>query len=332
MTASEELCMLQKAIKQADRLVRQAYNECIEQGLLPYKAEPKGSIALTKDVSLGDLACPYAIAYGKHFKLEPYDVARTICLRLSLDDSYFHSAEPALNGFINLRFSDKWYAAVLAQIDGTGGGFKINIEARGDKAHIFFNANNGIREEGAGPALIKSVRLVRNKEPVKQTDLELSRILEGVAGDSARFYLLLNSDTQLELDVDVIRRSDGGNKLYYIIYAHKRITSLIKSKMAAACIMPANIAAILLSTDLEKALIRQLALFNDEACLAERELDPTRLCRYLNELASGFYSYYKAVKLRAANDDLIAARYRLLYSIKTVIEKGLDILGIAVIA
>lgn len=388
MTGFDESNIVKETIEQADRLVRQAYSACIEDGQLSPGIELQGSIRLTRALGLGDLACSYAIRAAKQLGEQPDSAAQAICSRFSLDGSYFSSAEAAANGFINLTLSNKWYAAVLARIEGAGSGFGYTGEGRGKSIVLNFipegtgamtindvrglvmrdvtagvmeragyevyrkagqckaadfeliavhSVSTTLTDPSAGEGRLKQLRyapvqLLKDGRPVMKK-YSASELLEGIQDRAERFFLSTHSNKPAVLDLDLIRRSDGANPLYCIRYAHARIRSIIKGLMAEGYEPPAasDTDISLLSTRTDKELIKLLALFPEEIRLASLELEPSRLCRYLSELAAGFFRFYKTERIRGTNAGLTEARLKLIESIKIIIENGLDILGIPIL-
>ena len=91
--------LIEKAKKQIDTLVKEAYERASQKGALPAGAELNGSIEIPKDPALGDYACSYALAAAKSMKMQPRKIADELVKELRLDGSYFNSAEVAGAGF-----------------------------------------------------------------------------------------------------------------------------------------------------------------------------------------------------------------------------------------
>ena len=83
-----------------------------------------------------------------------------------------------------------------------------------------------------------------------------------------------------------------------------------------------------LSTEHEIDLIKQLALLPEEIRAAARDYDPSRINRYLVELAARFHRFYSANRIRGTEEPVLRARLKLIDSIRVVLENCLNILGI----
>ena len=87
--------------------------------------------------------------------------------------------------------------------------------------------------------------------------------------------------------------------------------------------------AAVLSTDAERELIKQLAALPEEIRLAARDYDPSRINKYVTELASRFHRFYTACRIKDAEDDVRAARMLLAAAVKQVIAVSLAIVGVS---
>ena len=85
----------------------------------------------------------------------------------------------------------------------------------------------------------------------------------------------------------------------------------------------------LLTDETEKALIKQISAFPEEIKLAARDYDPSRVNRYLMELAARFHRFYNACRIRGAEEALLDARLKLADTVRVVLEDGLAVLGVS---
>ncbi len=85
----------------------------------------------------------------------------------------------------------------------------------------------------------------------------------------------------------------------------------------------------LLSEYAERELIKQLAQLPEEIKLAARDYDPSRINRYLVELAARFHRFYNSGRIKGAPPELLAARLKLADSARRVLAIGLGILGVS---
>jgi arginyl-tRNA synthetase len=85
----------------------------------------------------------------------------------------------------------------------------------------------------------------------------------------------------------------------------------------------------LLITDEEKQLIRRLAEFPDEVSISAQTLEPSRLTRYVTDIAALFHSFYNACRVKGEEEKLMKARLLLVDCTKTVISNVLKLLSIS---
>ena len=193
----------------------------------------------------------------------------------------------------------------------------------------------GLQNKKLDFLIMQMVRLVRGNEVVKVSKrtgkaLTLNDLLDEIGVDACRFFFNAKPDTHLEFDLDLAIRQDSENPVYYVQYAHARICSLIsamadeghKVKQAA------EIDASLLKTEQEIDLIKQLAAFTEEIRLAARDYDPSRINRYVTELAARFHRFYNSCRIKDAEPSLRDARLTLCDCTRRVIANSLAIVGV----
>ena len=123
---------------------------------------------------------------------------------------------------------------------------------------------------------------------------------------------------------------DSENPVYYVQYAHARICTLLAAMAEAGCAVPAaaDVDAALLTTPQERELIKQLAMLPEEIHLAARDYDPSRINRYVTELAARFHRFYNVCRIKDAEPAVRDARLKLADTTRRVLEIGLGIIGV----
>ncbi len=201
---------------------------------------------------------------------------------------------------------------------------------------------NGIREEWLSVLLLQLVKLWRGGEEVKMSKraglyVTLKELVEEVGVDSARFvFLTKNHDSPLDFDIDLVKKQDADNPVYYVQYAHARISSVFRKAASESLSLPDAPDSVLhrLALDEEMALIRLMADFPNLLEDISRTLEPHRLTYYLAELASLFHKYFnlgtKESEKRIVGEDreLSQARLCLIEGLRIVLSNGLRLLGI----
>ena len=194
----------------------------------------------------------------------------------------------------------------------------------------------GIEPDRLHFLLMQLVNLIRDGKPVrisKRTGkaIALSDLLDEVSRDACRFFFNAKPDTHLDFDLDLAVRRDSENPVYYVQYAHARICSLVAAlaREGHAVPGPGEADLSLLTDPTELELIKQLSLLPEEVRQAARGYDPSRINRYLTELAARFHRFYTACRIRDAEPGLLEARLVLADTVRAVLANALDLLGIS---
>jgi len=183
--------------------------------------------------------------------------------------------------------------------------------------------------------LMQMVRLTRDGEVVKVSKrtgkaLTLNGLLDEISVDACRFFFNARPDSHLEFDMDLAVRQDSENPVYYVQYAHARICSLIATLATEGFAVPkfTEIDAGSLSAESETELIKQISLLPEEVKNAARDYDPSRINKYVIELAARFHRFYSACRIKGEEDKLLLARLKLADTTRIVIASCLKTLGI----
>ncbi|MGM0662866.1 MAG: arginine--tRNA ligase [Thermodesulfobacteriota bacterium] len=201
---------------------------------------------------------------------------------------------------------------------------------------------NGLEEDWLSVLLIQLVKLFEGGEEVRMskragTYVALRELMDEVGVDATRFlFLVKNHDSPLDFDLDLARKQDSDNPVYYVQYAHARICSVFRKAAEEGISLPADPLSVLenLALEDEMAIIRLLAKFPSllrEVCQA---YEPHRVPHYLTELAASFHKYFnlgtKIPDYRIVTKDIrrTQARLCLAEGIRTVLMNGLTLLGV----
>jgi len=183
--------------------------------------------------------------------------------------------------------------------------------------------------------IMQMVRISRDGETVKVSKrtgkaLTLNDLLDEISVDACRFFFNARPDSHLDFDIGLAVRQDSENPVYYVQYAHARICSLIAMLAEDGFKVPMQkeISPELLDSEAERELIKQIALLPEEVKLAARDYDPSRINKYVVELAACFHKFYSACRIKDAPHDLLLARLKLADATRIVIKNCLNLLGI----
>ena len=125
-------------------------------------------------------------------------------------------------------------------------------------------------------------------------------------------------------------RQDSENPVYYVQYAHARICSLIDGLASEGFVVPSikEVTTDLLKMEAEQELIKQISALPEEIILAVRDMDPSRINRYVVELASRFHKFYSSCRIKGAKRGLLLARLKLADTTRLTIKTCLELLGV----
>jgi len=221
-------------------------------------------------------------------------------------------------------------------------GFKKVINIWGADHHGYVNRvqaalmAEGLPEGWLEVLLIQLVKLWEGGAEIKMSKragryVTLKELTDEVGVDAVRFVFLSKDHTSpLDFDIDLVKRKDSENPVYYVQYAHARICSIFRKAAERNISLPEDHVSCLkkLVLDEEIALIRKMA---DFPCLIEEvaiNREPHRLTYYLIELASSFHRYYNKHRVITKDRALSHARLSLSLGAKILINNGLNLLGL----
>ena len=184
--------------------------------------------------------------------------------------------------------------------------------------------------------LMQLVNLLQDGKPVRMSKrsgkaIALHDLLDEISVDAARYFFNARTSTSpLDFDLDLAVREDADNPVYYVQYAHARICSMVRKMAEEGVAVPAAgaVDASLLVEPEEKALLKALSELPEEIRLAARDYDPSRINRYLVDLAGSFHRFYNTCRCMVEDTALRDARLKLADTTRAVIAQGLDLLGV----
>jgi len=232
------------------------------------------------------------------------------------------------------RGADKVVIVLGADHDGYVGRYRALVACYGDDPDQTLDILIG-----------QLVNLTRHGEPVKMskragTFVAFDDLVEWVGKDAARYSLVRSSiDSALDLELDLISRQDPENPVFYVQYAHARLSSLQRNAadMGVELGDVATIDVGRLAHERESDLLRALGEFPRVVTGAADLRQPHRVARYLEELAGIYHRFYDACRVlpRADADptdderELTRARLLLCEATRTVLANGLGLLGVS---
>ena len=185
--------------------------------------------------------------------------------------------------------------------------------------------------------LMQLVNLMQDGKPVRMSKrsgkaIALHDLLDEVSVDAARYFFNSRTATSpVDFDLDLAVRQDSDNPVYYVQYAHARICSLVSRLAEEGAKVPAaaEVDASLMAAAEELALVKSLAQYPEELHLAARDYDPSRINRYLSDLAGDFHRFYNACRIKGEESAVLSARLKLADTVRAVLANGLKLLGVS---
>ena len=189
--------------------------------------------------------------------------------------------------------------------------------------------------------LVQMVRLFRAGEPVKMSKragdfVTLAEVVNEVGKDVVRFMMLTKrADTPLDFDFIKVVEASKDNPVFYVQYAHARISSLKRKSAEAGVDLPSAADLNLLDAE-DLALVKRAAQYPrvlEGAALAH---EPHRIAFFLYDLAAEFHALWNRGNddparrfLVENNPQLSRARLELAFGIGQIIRSGLALMGVA---
>ena len=197
------------------------------------------------------------------------------------------------------------------------------------------------------------VNLVINGEQTRmgkrKNMITLDDLIEEVGVDATRFWMCMRDiDNTLDFDIELAKKSTDENPVFYVQYAHARACSILRNAVndrkdtqtGETIKAPLtqeeldnlinNFDKNLIEKDIDSAkkLILKLEEFKSTIVNSAKNRTVYTICRYVQELASEFHSFYNATRVITDDKQTTLARLSLVWAVKSVLEQGLGILAV----
>ena len=186
--------------------------------------------------------------------------------------------------------------------------------------------------------LVQFVSLFRGNEQVQMSTrsgsfVTLRELRDDVGNDAARFfYIMRKADQATDFDLELAKSESKDNPVYYIQYAHARVSSILRKLTESGDQWQAENGLANLSRldqDVERELLVKLTRYPEVLASSAEQFEPHTLAHYLRELAGDFHSYYNAHKMLGEDATLRDARLALSVAVQQVLRNGLQLLGVS---
>jgi arginyl-tRNA synthetase len=186
--------------------------------------------------------------------------------------------------------------------------------------------------------LMQIVSLFRGGEKAKMSKrsgdyVTLRDLRKEVGNDAARlFYVMRSNDQHLDFDMELAKSRSNENPVYYIQYAHARVSSVMRQLKDRGLMHDVShgIASLgRLTEPQEQQLIKRLCSYPEIVRVGAALRAPHSLVHYLRDLANDFHTYYSAHQFIVEDAGVRNARLDLALATQIVIRNGLKLLGVS---
>jgi arginyl-tRNA synthetase len=157
--------------------------------------------------------------------------------------------------------------------------------------------------------------------------ITLREVLDEVGKDASRFFFLMRrTSSHLDFDLEVAKKQNAENPVFYVQYAHARICSILRSSSVK---IKDDLDLSVLKEKEELNLIKQLLEFEATLNICLVTCDPYMLTVYLQELSGSFHKFYDLHRVLGQDEGVTSARLALIKGAKIVLCCGLELLGVS---
>ena len=211
----------------------------------------------------------------------------------------------------------------------------IDIWGADHQAHVskMKAAAKMLEYEGNLDILVLQLVTLKGKEKISKRKgdiITLEELVDEIGPDVARwFYLQKSLNTHMEIDLSLAKEQSEKNPVYYVQYAHARISSIFR-KFRKTQQDKKYTPVDLLSHPSELVLIKQLIRFPEIVEDTAGDYQVQRLPQYALALATAFHQFYRDCRVLSDNEKLTRARLSLVLAAQIVLKNTLSLMGISV--
>ena len=198
------------------------------------------------------------------------------------------------------------------------------------------------------------VNLVINGEEVRmgkrKNMVTLDDLIDEVGVDATRYWMeMRNIDMTLDFDIELAKRSTDENPVFYVQYAYARLCSILRNavqervnpetgetspapmtkKELEDLFSKGDNAIVLKTMDSARNLVKKLEEFKSVVVFSAQNRTVYTICRYVQELAAEFHSFYNSNRVICDDVDLMKSRLLLIECIRITLKNALDILAVS---
>ncbi|SUW05028.1 arginine--tRNA ligase [Brachyspira pilosicoli] len=180
------------------------------------------------------------------------------------------------------------------------------------------------------------VRLYRGNELVRMSKrtgdmISLEEVIDEIGVDPTRYFLLMRSySSSLDFDLELAKKKDNDNPVYYVQYAYARVCNIFfkleEKNMKYDYNKKFDINKI--SNESTLKLAKMILRFPDEIYESAKSLEVYTLLNYTYDVASALHKFYYDNIVLEENDDIRQERLTLIRAVKKILGICFDIIGI----
>ena len=232
-------------------------------------------------------------------------------------------------------------------VDKRSRGFDVNIYLLGADHHGYVNRLRAVSacagddpDKNVEVLIGQLVKMLKNGQEVRLSKragniITLEDLVDEVGVDAARYTLTRYPvETSLTLDIELLTSHTNDNPVFYVQYAHARISAVLRAAVEKGIDWQKNTfnPAVLITAQ-EAELLGALSEFPRIVAASASLREPHRVARYLEELATAYHSFYSACRVLPMDGELVTdvtnARLLLCAATRQVVRNGLDLLGVS---
>jgi len=193
----------------------------------------------------------------------------------------------------------------------------------------------GYNREDVSILLVQLATLYRGTQVIPMSTREgqfitLRQVMDEVGRDAARFFFLTRkTNSHLDFDLELAKKTSMENPVYYIQYGYARTANILEFAKEKCPKLKVRFDPNYLKTPLEIAVLKSLRKFPYSIMACCENLEPYYLISYMLELSSVFHRFYTGHRVVTDDPKLTCARLKLVRSTKDVFLKGLSLLGVS---
>jgi arginyl-tRNA synthetase len=218
-------------------------------------------------------------------------------------------------------------------------GFKRLINLWGPDHHGYINRLKaavkalGAEQDSLSIIIVQLASIFREGKSIEMSTrrgqyITLREVLDEVGVDASRFFFLMRrTSSHLNFDLEIAKKQTPENPVYYVQYAHARISSILRESLPKKKLQDIDFS--LLKEKEEIDLIKKLWQFSYILNVCYETRDPYMLTVYLQETAENFHRFYDRHRVLGQDNNLTQVRLYLIFATEIILATGLKLLGVS---